>query len=478
VAARVLGPGALGRQSFIAYVELSLIAILSGGISGSLMRYVGELSGSRRPGAAGYLVSRAWRIAAGTGLIGAVILAGVGLAGADPRAAWLLAAVVCLTSVLQTIPSAVLVGLQRWRDATVAGLVVGAGGMGLTVLVLGLGGGITGMFAAEVASAAAGLLWTAALARRAGQVLTTPRERPEPALRRAAIRYALAASVSVVLSLVVWTRSEFFFLQHYSTTTEIAFYSIAFAVVNALIRLPSAAATVFTPAVANLFGAGAHDRIQSGYGRALRLLVVVTLPCVAMTLALGPTAVKLIWGDDYAPAGDVLLILAASSTLVPFTVLSAAVLGGLRRIRAPVAADVVAAGADVGLAFALVPGHGAIGAALANAGAQVTAGLIITTSAVQAVGGIRLDPGSFARVVLAAAAGGGAAWATQHFLSELPGLIGGLAAGCAVLAVVAAGVGVLREDDARWLEDSAGPRLRKPVGRLARRVSYSGAQTS
>jgi peptidoglycan biosynthesis protein MviN/MurJ (putative lipid II flippase) len=163
---------------------------------------------------------------------------------------------------------------------------------------------------------------------------------------------------------------------------------------------------------------------------------------------------------------------------VPFTVLSGAVLGGLRRIRAPVTADVVAAGVDVGLAFALVPGHGAIGAALANAGAQITAGLLITASAMRAVGGIRLDAGSLARVMLAAAAGGAAAWATQHFLPEIPGLIGGFLAGCVALAAVAVGVGVLREDDARWLEESAGVRLRKPIGRVARRVSYSGAHTS
>jgi hypothetical protein len=94
------------------------------------------------------------------------------------------------------------------------------------------------------------------------------------------------------------------------------------------------------------------------------------------------------------------------------------------------------------------------------------------------VGEIRVDVGSLARVVLAAAAGGAAAWATQHFFPELPGLIGGLVAGCAALAVVAAGVGVLREDDAQWLEESAGVRLRRPVGRLARRLSYSGAHTS
>jgi O-antigen/teichoic acid export membrane protein len=349
--------------------------------------------------------------------------------------------------------------------------------MGITILVLLLGGGITGMFAVEAASAFAGLAWTSILARRAGIVLTRKRERPEAKLRRAFARYAVAASFSVVVYLVVWTRSEFFFLNHYSTEAEIAFYSIAFAVVNALIRLPSAAATVFAPAVANLLGAEAHTRIRSGFDRALRLLVLATLPAVGMTLALGPTAIKLVWGDDYARAGDVLLILAASSVLVPFTVLSTSLLSGLGQIRAPIAADVVAAGVDVGLALALVPDHGAVGAALANSGAQVASGAIAVTFALRAVGGVRFDTVCLARAVLVAAVGGAAAWAVQWSLPELPGLIAGSAAGVAAMAVVAVGLGVLRDDDARWLERVAGPRLREPVGRMVRGVSYSGAQT-
>jgi len=38
VAARFLGPGGMGRQSFIAFVELSLVALLSNGIFFALMR--------------------------------------------------------------------------------------------------------------------------------------------------------------------------------------------------------------------------------------------------------------------------------------------------------------------------------------------------------------------------------------------------------------------------------------------------------
>jgi hypothetical protein len=69
-AARYLGPDGMGRQSYIAFLELSLTALLSSGISTSLMRHIGEALGQGRPEAARGMVAFAWRLQLGAALVG------------------------------------------------------------------------------------------------------------------------------------------------------------------------------------------------------------------------------------------------------------------------------------------------------------------------------------------------------------------------------------------------------------------------
>src|SRR5439155_25738725 len=90
-----------------------------------------------------------------------------------------------------------------------------------------------------------------------------------------------------VLTFIVWRRSELFFLKRYSTDREIAFYSVAFASVTALTAVSQGLATVISPAIATLFGAGADARIRTAYARGARLLLFFALPLTAVGLALG-----------------------------------------------------------------------------------------------------------------------------------------------------------------------------------------------
>ena len=87
---------------------------------------------------------------------------------------------------------------------------------------------------------------------------------------------------------MVATRSEFFFLAHFSTDSQIAFYSIAYSSVAALTLIPKSLASSTTPAFATLYGAGALERMRTGYSRSLRLLLLVTLPLTAAGFTLGP----------------------------------------------------------------------------------------------------------------------------------------------------------------------------------------------
>ena len=211
--------------------------------------------------------------------------------------------------VLQSVANAVLLGIQNFRGAALIGLVTGAVAVPATIAILAAGGGIAGIFAVEAAVAAANLALDGAARPPRACAACPRRSRPSPELRRSALRFAGWTTLSAAMSLIVWGRSEFLFLAHYSTDVEIGLYSIGFATVTALAALPQRLSTVLVSAFATLHGADASERIRLGFSRALRLMVIMVLPLTAGAAAVGPALLRVIYGDDYREAGTVLLIL-------------------------------------------------------------------------------------------------------------------------------------------------------------------------
>jgi O-antigen/teichoic acid export membrane protein len=474
--ARFLGAEAFGRQSYISFVELSLVLFLTGGLSVAAVRFIGDSLGRGQSAPLARLVTWAWRAEAVAAAVGGGVLVAAALAGADPQAAWVFAAVACAMGVLHSVPSALLVGMQRWRDASIVGLITGALATVAMVAVLAAGGGITGMFVVEAVISALNLIWTTVLARRAMARFAPWRsERMDGeawrALRARVWRYALPASYGVLLTLVVWRRSEFFFLDRYSTDTQIALYSVVFAVVAALTQFPEAIGAVALPAVATLSGAGEADRIRAGFARGLRMVALVALPITAIALALGPRLLKLLFGPDFAGTAPVLLIMLAPFPLIPLLSLSRSVLGGLGKLRFPLAAETLAAAVNISLAFALVADHGAVGAAVANIAAQLTAAGLVLAYALWRIGAVDWRPHELWRAGVAAVASGLAGWAGVSALEGLWGLVLGAILAFGSFAALAIALKILPEDDAAWLNEAAGPRLRGFVGTVCERCA-------
>jgi O-antigen/teichoic acid export membrane protein len=468
VAARFLGPPGMGVQSFIAFTEISVVSLISVGLATSLMRYIGEMLGRGRGGEVRDLVAWGWHVQ----LAGAVLAGGglglAALAGASPRSAWMLAAVATAAAVLHTVPSAVLIGAQRWRDASVVGLATGIAATAAIVAVLAAGGGITGMFAVEAAVAILNLAWTGTLAQKSLVRLAPLPRLPATTLRKDARTYAALASLTAVVTFVVWRRSELFFLQHSSASSQIAFYSIAFALMTALVALPQSLSQVVSPAVATLFGAGAGERIRRGYERGARLLVLLALPVTAAALAVGPETVRVIWGRDYGEAGSVFLILLAPLPLLPLINLSRAFLTGIGAIRVPLLIMLAAGALNIGLDVLLVPRYDALGAAVANDCAQLAAGLPILAYARSRVGGVFLETPVLVRAAAASTGAGGAAWGCVLLVPGAGGVVLGLAVGTLLFAALGGLLRILPVEDAVWLDEAIGSRLGGLLGRTFR----------
>lgn len=469
-AAHYLGPDRLGRQSYIAFVELSVIMLATAGMPTAVMRYVGESIGRGRTGSVRALIRWAWGVELVAGVLGGGGIAAAALLGAKPTSAWVLAGIAAGLGIFHTVPSALLIGAQQWRAASVVGLATGSLGTAITVAVLAAGGGITSMFAVEAGVGVANLAWTSFLARRTTMRLAVVAE-PAGELRRQTLRYALLASIGIVLSFIVWRRSEFFFLQRYSTYTEIALYSIPFSFISTLVRVFEAASAIVTPAVATLFGAGEHERIRVGYSRALRLPLLASLPLTAAMLSLGPATLRLL-GKDYHGTGTVTMIMLVTFPLVPLAKTATSLLHGLGRVRPVLIAGALAASANVLLDILIIPGNGAVGAAIANGGAQVIAAIPALVLSARAAGGIDWQARFVVRGAVMAIAVGLAAWAAMY------GTGGGAASVClGLLAAVGASaiagpaLRVLPPEDAAWLQRLTGTRLRGVPARFVQACS-------
>lgn len=465
-AARFLGPDLLGRQSYIAFVELSMMTLATGAVPLGVMRWIGEFRGRGRLDAVPALLRWAWRVeglaAAGGG--GVLLLAGV----ADGRhlPAWTLAAVAAALGVLHAVPAAVLRGLHRWRQASIVSMTTGGIGAAATIAVLAAGGGIAGMFAVEVAVSAANLLWTTGLARRHTAGMADDGGAGFADARPDFLRYVGWSSVDVTVALIVFRRSEFFFLQRYGTDADLAFYSVAFAAVVAVVRVFDGVAGVLAPAIAELVGAQAPSRIRDGFGRAFRLLATAALMGVAVLFVVGPRLLEIAYGSEFRPAGQVFLVLV---TILPFAALvglAHAVLVGFGRVRVVIAAGLAAVVVNLVLDVVLISRYGGTGAAVANNAAQLVAGVPVFVVAWRTVGGVSWQRRPLFVAVVAALAAGLAALAGVQAVDGPGGAVAALVLGGGATVIGIAATLRRQPDDAAWLESVLPARAAALVARL------------
>jgi O-antigen/teichoic acid export membrane protein len=291
----------------------------------------------------------------------------------------------------------------------------------------------------------------ARLARRLSSRLPT-REPLPGELRARFTSFAGIATINVFVHYVVWTRSELLVLDHSSTDAQIALYSIAFATVAGLARVPEAIAKVTMPAVATLIGAGEMHRVRSGYWRAMRLLVFLTPPVVAGAAVTGPALISLAYGSEFSGAGTVLLVMLGPLLVVPLFTTAESLLFALGRLRFLLVVQLAATAVDIGLALLLIPRLDALGAGIANAAAQLTAGIPILVLAGRLQTPVLIAWGALARGVGLALCVAAAAGAALLGLGDsVPGTLAAILAGLTAFAALGPVLRPLDGDDAAWL---------------------------
>jgi O-antigen/teichoic acid export membrane protein len=249
-------------------------------------------------------------------------------------------------------------------------------------------------------------------------------------LRARLIRFAWQATALMSLNLVVWDRSEVFFLRLFSDIRQLAYYSLSFNIMSQILLLPQIFASA---AGTNLLVEQGRD--PAGLGNlttnVLRYLALLAFPLTLGMAALSGPAIHLLYGPTYEPAIPVLLLVALSA--IPRALLSPArqILVATENQAFLLRWGLLMAAFNLALDAWWIPSGAALGAALANGVAQCVA-----------VGGIwafvmrrfTIRPPGVVLLKMAVSAGvmGVVAALVARALPPLPGVLAGVIAGVVV----------------------------------------------
>jgi O-antigen/teichoic acid export membrane protein len=183
--------------------------------------------------------------------------------------------------------------------------------------------------------------------------------------------FAVQSVMGMLLTLIVWDRSEVFLLKHFSPDIrQIAFYSLAFSLAEKLLVFP----TVFASATGtSMFAQYGRDRtkLSALTAASVRYLGLTSIPLHIIATSLAGSAMLVFYSKQYTGAITVAtaapLLCLAKAFLTPVQTMFEAV----ERQSYFIYATLIASALDVTVAIALIPRYGALGAAIGSGTAQM-----------------------------------------------------------------------------------------------------------
>lgn len=297
---------------------------------------------------------------------------------------------------LASVVSSVLWARQDYRPVAVWTSLAALLQVGLVLLAMWRDWGGPGFAVAVLGSATLTWLGLAVHLRRQAQPGRAPRVSRQ--LWRQYLSFLIPATLIRLIEVVVWQRSEMFFLSRMSSTEQIGYYSLAYTLYSIVLSVGWALINGYYPAISNLHGAGETQGIQRQVQQGVNLAVTYAAPVgFAAITALG-LAVQVLYGDKMLPAVQVGQVLLAG--LIPGVVcgMLTLTLSALGRVWYSVWLGLGVSTVNILLALWLIPRSGALGGALASTGSQVAYFFMLVT-VLSRVGHIRLSWGHAAQLV-------------------------------------------------------------------------------
>jgi O-antigen/teichoic acid export membrane protein len=272
--------------------------------------------------------------------------------------------------------SGILAGRHKFRDLFTVTFLTAIVQFGLICWGYAFRWGIKGMLAASLVASTAGAVLAYRSANRALPFLKITKIKLAPETWSGFRSVAIVAMIGGLTDMVVWQRSEVWFLERYCSASEVAFYTIAFLVVGKLAAIPLAATSHLTPSWSEAWARGQQELIASAVNHSIRYSQCVVAGLAVFGFVAAPQAVHLVYGEAFAVVVPLVRILLVTLPLTAIAGIPASLLTSAGRARTLVYIGIPAALINVLLDFALIPRFGARGAAVANGIVQVTTVLV------------------------------------------------------------------------------------------------------
>jgi len=377
VIARVIGPTRLGYFNLIFWLTSITCSVGSLGIPLTTFKYMGEfLGGGQKQLARAVFFHNFWAqtvIACALTVIGMITVFTL----VDPayRVCSILLVLSMVPNMMTFVPS------QANTAAEDAALNTRGAFVGAIVYVVAVA--VSLLLGWNLVGIAAGVLLyrTAELAVKIVPVLASmksvPRVPVPREIRRRMFSFSGLSTGLMILQIVIWDRSDIIFLKLLQPDIrQLAFFSVCFSVADRLMRIPQTFANALSATQMAEYGRD-KARLFRMTSTASTYVLLGALPILIGVACIGGPFVRVMYGTQYLPAIPVFIVVALlgipKAILTPAQTLlySAEDLGFILKW------GCVAAAVNILLDLALIPSHGALGAAWANGVAQSFAALTI-----------------------------------------------------------------------------------------------------
>jgi O-antigen/teichoic acid export membrane protein len=414
--ARAIGPEKLGYFNYISWLANMSGQLASLGIPITTRKYMAEYLGKGEGGVARAIFTATLRlqILTASAMAAFGLLAVAFLVPAEYRlySAFLVASV-CPVMII-SIPSQANMAAENMR-ANVLGTIIGASLYAIAVALSlyfhwGVLGIAIGFFVYRSVE-----LWVR-LVQAGRWVFRLPKGEIPSDLRRRMRSFSGASIVLLVLNIIVWDRSDAIFLKWLcKDLKQITFYFVAFNLPERVSFLPQVFAGAVGTTIMAQYGRD-KSRLREIARGAARYIALLTFPVLIGMTVLSGTIIRLLYGAQYLPAIPVLGIAAAFALPKVFLVTGQQLLQASEKQNFLVVWGCIAASVNILLDLTLIPANQAIGAALANGGAQALS-VIGVWVAVMRLLGISLPFRSLLRMGLSSAVMGAAVWCVARPLT-------------------------------------------------------------
>lgn len=385
VIARTLGPDETGRYAYAVWIGALLLSVSHGGIPTTMTRFIAEASARGERDTSRSLFTRlvVWQV-----LIAVVVCGGAAciltMTHPDRRMLYIIAIAMVLPQVLQQAANGALTGLQRFDQIA---MITGAGtllNVVAVIMAVVLKAGAVGILASVLlATALSACLSLGVLNKtlhqgiRDASIDKLPKADRYQSMMPRVRWFSLTVWYLVLLDLVVWDRSEIFFLRRYSAISQVAVYSIAFMLVCKVWEAASSVSATLAPLSADAVGRSEPERVGSIFRAATRYIHLLLVPISILGIGLSKPIVLLVYGKQYLAVIPVLQILLIVPVLMTLTEAAVATVYALERQAFLALALTPTCLLNLFLAWALVPRYGAVGAATASTIAQLLETIVV-----------------------------------------------------------------------------------------------------